>query len=472
MNNSQKIKAKKKKKLLVILILVAAIAIGLLITYAVQKIGNKLSREISAQEAEAIIEKTLDNLPNKVATGANYVADNTEITVTDISYGTDKNALVTCTYSAPAVGSVVSEHIGDYLSDAYGLYTENAEKGIKTNATKIKLRLASDIEADLSEMPHETGSVVVEILETTPGNFEMYLSDETVNTLLGGILDAQRIINESETLVYQGETINIANHNTLRSGVRDCIALTNYSSAKPDTSVGLERAWNSFRAEFYRNFIEKNRWTYIVNGLGTTIAITLCSVLLGIIIGFIVAVIRCVNQKTGKLDILSDICKIYLAVIRGTPVMVQLLIIYFVILLPLGVEKFISAVLCFGFNSGAYVSEIIRGGIMAVDDGQTEAGRSLGFTYMQTMFYIIIPQAFKAVLPALANEFIALLKESSIAFYIGVTDLTLGGLKIRSVTYSNFMPLIAIAIVYLIVVLGLSKCVSLLERRLRKGDKR
>ncbi len=150
--------------------------------------------------------------------------------------------------------------------------------------------------------------------------------------------------------------------------------------------------------------------------------------------------------------------------------MVQLLIIYFVILLPAGVDKFPAAVLCFGLNSGAYVAEIVRGGIMSVDRGQNEAGRSLGFGFAPTMVHIIIPQAFKAVLPALANEFITLLKESSVAFYIGVADLTQGGLKIRSLTYSNFMPLIAVAVIYLIIVLILTRLVGLLERRLRKSD--
>ena len=134
-------------------------------------------------------------------------------------------------------------------------------------------------------------------------------------------------------------------------------------------------------------------------------------------------------------------------------------------------DKFTAAVLCFGINSGAYVSEIVRGGIMSVDHGQLEAGRSLGFNYVATMWYIVIPQAIKAVLPALANEFIALLKETSVAFYIGVADLTLGGLKIRSITYSNFMPLIAIGLIYLVLVLGLSYLVSLLERRMNKGDR-
>ncbi|MBQ8207333.1 MAG: amino acid ABC transporter permease [Clostridia bacterium] len=223
--------------------------------------------------------------------------------------------------------------------------------------------------------------------------------------------------------------------------------------------------------EFRRNFIVNDQWKYLAKGLLTTIEITFLALLIGVVIGFLVAIIRVTNSKTGKLNILSSICQVYISIIRGTPVMVQLLIIYFVLLLPIGIEKFPAAVLCFGLNSGAYVSEIVRGGIMSVDNGQTEAGRSLGFNYAQTMLYIVIPQAFKAVLPALANEFITLLKESSVAFYIGVADLTQGGLKIRSITYSNFMPLIAVAVIYLIVVLGLTKLVSLLEKRLQKGDR-
>ena len=150
--------------------------------------------------------------------------------------------------------------------------------------------------------------------------------------------------------------------------------------------------------------------------------------------------------------------------------MVQLLILFFVFLLPLNVDKFAAAVICFGLNSGAYVAEIVRGGIMSVDKGQIEAGRSLGFTYVQTMVHFVVPQAFKAILPSLANEFITLLKESSVAFYIGIADLTQGGLKIRSVTYSNFMPLIAVAVIYLALVMILTKLVSILERRLAKSD--
>jgi len=212
-------------------------------------------------------------------------------------------------------------------------------------------------------------------------------------------------------------------------------------------------------------------WQYLVEGLLVTLELTACAILLGILLGFLVAIVRTVHDRTGALKPLNAVCRVYLSVIRGTPVMIQLLIIHFVILLPLGVPKFLSAVLCFGINSGAYVAEIIRGGMMSVEHGQTEAGRSLGLNYAQTMTYIIIPQAFKAVLPSLANEFIVLLKESSVAFYIGVADLTQAGLRIRSLTYSNFMPLLAVAVIYWIVVMILTHLVGILERRLRKSDR-
>ncbi|MBQ1272132.1 MAG: amino acid ABC transporter permease [Clostridia bacterium] len=228
--------------------------------------------------------------------------------------------------------------------------------------------------------------------------------------------------------------------------------------------------WNDFADEFVRNF-GNGYWRYLLNGLLTTLQITLFALLIGLVIGFIVAIVRCTHDKTGKMSILNWIFNLYLTVVRGTPVMVQLLIIYFVLLLPLGVEKVTAAIFCFGVNSGAYVAEIVRGGIMGVDEGQMEAGRSLGFNYAQTMWYIIIPQAFKSVLPALANEFIALLKETSVASYIGVADLTRGGEIIRSITFSNFMPLVAVALIYLVLVLGLSQLVKLLERRLRKSDR-
>lgn len=227
---------------------------------------------------------------------------------------------------------------------------------------------------------------------------------------------------------------------------------------------------DNFKASFYQNFIEDDRWKYITVGLGNTLKITLFAVLIGIVLGFLIAMIRSTYDKTHRLGFLNAICKIYLAVIRGTPVLIQLLIIYFVVFGSVKIDKILVAVLAFGINSGAYVAEIFRSGIMSVDNGQFEAGRSLGFNYTQTMIFIIMPQAFKNVLPALCNEFIVLLKETSVAGYIAIQDLTKGADIIRSRTYSAFMPLIAAALIYLTLVLIFTYFVQKLERRLRSSD--
>ena len=228
--------------------------------------------------------------------------------------------------------------------------------------------------------------------------------------------------------------------------------------------------FENFKATFYRVFIEDNRWSYLTDGLRVTLEVTFFAVLLGIVIGFIVAIVRATNQKTGKLKILNLLCKIYITVIRGTPIAIQLLIIYFVVFASYNISKVFVAIIAFGFNSGAYVAEIVRGGIMSVDAGQMEAGRSLGFNYIQTMRHIIMPQAFKNVLPALGNEFIVLLKETSISSMIALQDLTRGGDIIRGRTFEAFMPLIAVALIYLAIVMILSHFVDRLERRLRNSD--
>jgi len=223
--------------------------------------------------------------------------------------------------------------------------------------------------------------------------------------------------------------------------------------------------------EFYLNFIKDNRWEYIAKGLGVTLEVTFFAVLVGVFLGFIVAIIRSTYDKTGQLKGLNFLCNVYLTVIRGTPVVVQLLIIYFVIFGSVRIDKVVVAVIAFGINSGAYVAEIVRGGIMSIDQGQFEAGRSLGFDYIQTMIYIILPQALKNVLPALGNEFIVLLKETSVAGYIALQDLTKAGDIIRSETYSPMMPLLAVAVIYLTFVMMLSFLIKQLERRLRNSER-
>ena len=237
--------------------------------------------------------------------------------------------------------------------------------------------------------------------------------------------------------------------------------------------------FSDLKAQFILNFIDDERWRYLLDGLGVTLEITVFALLIGLSIGITVAIIRATHDNTietmnpglGKviLKILNTFSKIYLTVVRGTPVVVQLLIMYYIIFATSN-NKIIVAVIAFGVNSGAYVAEIVRSGIMSIDKGQMEAGRSLGFNYVQTMISIIIPQAFKNVLPALANEFITLLKETSVSGYIALQDLTKGAYIIIGRTYSAFMPLIAIALIYLTLVMFFTWLVGKLERRLRNSD--
>ncbi len=430
---------------------------------------NQVSNKISVAQAQKIVDETFDSIAKKTAQGAITILDATKVTVNSVEYGYEKNVILSCSYSALDVKSAVTDNIHNIMVDVYAYYLENEEAGKKTNATKVNLFVTQDIKEMLSTAPTVSGEITMEIYETVNG-MELFLSDDVVNTVTGGLIDASNAIKGTTAIEYNGESVDITNKNTLRTGINDCISLENCTSEKPASSNSLKAAWDDFKDEFYRNFIEKDRWTYLAKGLGTTLSITFLAAILGIFLGFIIAVVRCTNQMTGKLKLVDGICRVYLTVMRGTPVMVQLLILFFVFLLPMNVDKFVAAVICFGLNSGAYVAEIVRGGIMSVDKGQIEAGRSLGFNYVQTMIHFVIPQAFKAILPSLANEFITLLKESSVAFYIGVADLTQGGLKIRSITYSNFMPLIAVALIYLVLVMVLSKLVSILERRLAKSD--
>ena len=228
---------------------------------------------------------------------------------------------------------------------------------------------------------------------------------------------------------------------------------------------------SDFIASFQQNFIDESRYLYLLQGLGTTLLITAFAAIIGIILGFLVAVIRSTYDQTGKMKFLNAICNIYLTVIRGTPTMVQLLIMYYVIFASSNLNKVVVAFLAFGINSGAYVAETIRSGIMAVDSGQMEAGRALGFSKLRTMQYIILPQAFKNILPAIGNEMIALLKETSVAGYVAVVDITKAAVQIKNTTYDHINPIILIALVYLVIVMVLTKLLGIFERRLRKSER-
>lgn len=225
------------------------------------------------------------------------------------------------------------------------------------------------------------------------------------------------------------------------------------------------------KEQFYLNFIADDRYKFFIDGLKVTLTVTLFSVLIGIVIGFLVGTIRSTYDKTGKMRILDMICKAYLSIIRGTPVLVQLMIMYFIVFSSPDANKMVTAILAFAINSGAYVAEIFRSGIMSVDNGQFEAGRSLGFNYVQTIWYIVLPQAFKNALPALCNEFIALLKETSVVSFIALQDLTRAGDLVKSRTYNPVLPLLTVALIYWVVVTILTKLVNILERSLRKNER-
>lgn len=219
------------------------------------------------------------------------------------------------------------------------------------------------------------------------------------------------------------------------------------------------------------NLIKDNRYMYIVTGFKNTMVITLFATLLGIALGLIIALIRTTYDNTKKLKFLNGICQVYITVIRGTPVVIQLMILFFCIFTSRNASGIMIAIIGFGLNSSAYVAEIFRSGLMSIDIGQMEAGRSLGLSYIQTLKYVIIPQAFKVVLPALCNEFIVLIKETSVAGYVAVQDLTKGGDIIRSRTYDAWTPLLIVAAIYLLLTCIFSALVKKLELSLRKNER-
>lgn len=448
---------------IVLAIVIAAIGIEL----AIELSDNRVSKELNIEECQQLVDSTFQKLPASTTGAAKYIIDNTKITVNEIEYGFEKDIILSCTYQTVDTKGALMDEIGNLMLSGY----EYTLQKPKASGADIDLRCIRKPTLELiSSAQLVSGEITLSIYETTSG-MTLYLSDEIVDTCTGGILTVSKAIDQYISLDYDGETIDLSKNGSLRTGVSGPLALNNYSSAKPFTGGKLIEAWRDFCADFRKNFIENDRYMYLVKGLGVTLLLTLFAALFGIFLGFVIAIIRCTNQMVGSLKVPNAICNFYLTIMRGTPVMVQLLILHFVVFSPMGIRPFVSAIICFGLNSGAYVAEIVRGGIMSIDKGQIEAGRSLGFNYVQTMVHFVVPQAFKAILPSLANEFITLLKESSVAFAIGLGDLTFGGNQIRSTTYSPFLPLLAVAIIYLVLVLILSKLVSLLERRLAKSER-
>ena len=459
----------QKKKLFTIgiAVLLVAVIIG---GFALFLHNDTTASEITKEEAERFVNEKLDSFA--VAAPMKAVAEKNHITVNEMVYGEEKDIILDCTVKTADVYGAVSPHYDAFLS------ADERKNG--TAMYKSKLHFKMEFEPLLSELigtaPEKETSCKISLYDTHEG-LVVYASDEVINAVFGGLADIRSEVMPKTSAIRtnaDGTTEEkVFESSNIKLGFLDSMEVL--GNEKPDTSSPVGRFWNKQKRDFTRNFIEADRWKTIVNGLWATIKLTVFALILGIFIGFIVAFIRATYIKQTKrgigLKILNAICQVYLTVIRGTPVVVQIMIIYFVIFMPLGIDKFLAAVVCFGLNSGAYVAEIVRGGIMSVDNGQTEAGRSLGFGYMQTMGYIVMPQAFKTVLPALANEFVVLLKETSIAFYIGLGDLMYSINAIRAATYTAFMPLIAAALIYLVMVLTLQHLVTLLERRLRNSER-
>lgn len=222
------------------------------------------------------------------------------------------------------------------------------------------------------------------------------------------------------------------------------------------------------RENIYNSFIYQDRYKYYLTGLGNTIIMAFFACLIGVFLGLILSLVIDYNEKTGKLYLLSAFARMYIGIIRGTPALLQLMILYYIIFKSVNINIVVVGIISFGLNSGAYVSQIIRSGLISIPKGQEEASTMLGFNYFQTMKYVIMPQALRNVLPALGNEFITLLKETSVAGYIGILELTKASDIVASSTYDYFFPLLIVAIIYLILTLGLTKLLNFFERRLSK----
>ena len=450
-----------------------AIVIGVVIVLSAVLVGMysnispSSAGEMSAREAQEFINKELDSIA--IAEPAKIIAQKNNVQVNSIKKGNEKDLIVECTVSAPDVYGAVSPRYDEFLSTD----VKKKNSTMFKSALDFKLEFQEKLINIISSLKTEEKTCTIRIFDTKNG-FVVYAEDAVINTVYGGILSLENEISDISTYKDASGGEHKIQSSNVKKGLINCFELR-YDAEKPDTSTVIGRWWNGIKKDFHNNFISHDRWKTIFKGLWQTLKLTLFSLIIGIFLGFLIAFVRCTYLKTAKRGIIlrffNFISQIYLTVIRGTPVVVQIMIIYFVIFMPLGVDKFLAAVICFGLNSGAYVAEIVRGGIMSIEEGQTEAGRSLGFGYMETMFYIVFPQAFKAVLPSLANEFVVLLKETSIAFYIGLGDLMYSVNAIRAATYSPFMPLVAAAIIYLIMVLVLSKLVSMLERRLRNNER-
>ena len=446
-------------------------------TYAsdYEELGSEIKRYNKGTDAIMALKQgkvdcvIIDSEPAK-----KFAALNSDITILDealtneeyaICIAKDKEELLNDINAALAelkangtIDSIISNYIGEEAGNSPYISPEGTERN------NGKLIMATN--AAFEPYEFDRGGQVVGI-------------DPDIVQAIADILGKELVIQDMEfdsiiTAVQSGKAdIGAAGMTVTEDRLKNINFTDPYTTAKQVIIVrnGNSSSGSVLKEKFVHNFISEGRWKYITNGLSTTIRISFFAVIFGTIFGFLIAIVRFSCDQSGKFRILNALCKLYITIIRGTPAMIQLLIIYYVVFASSNIDAVLVATIAFGLNSSAYIAEIVRAGISSIDTGQFEAGRSRGFNYVQTMRYFILPQAIKNILPALGNEFIVLLKETSISGYIGIRDLTRGGDLIRSRTYDAFMPLIAVALIYLVIVVILSKLVSLLERRLNNDRK-
>ena len=353
------------------------------------------------------------------------------------------------------IGRIVKNHIGDEKG-AHPFVPRNAQPPagvlkIATNATFPPYEFYE--KGEIRGIDIDLAKAVADRLGLRP-----VIEDMEFDAIIGAVQSGKADIGVAGMTVIPDRLKNIDFSDSYTTSKQ--VLIVRAAAKKAEARSGLF-------TRFENDFLTDARWKYLLSGLKNTLVISLFAALIGGIIG----VVRVAHDKNGSFPVLNFLCRVYLTVVRGTPAVIQLLIMYYVVFAALDVHKLLVATVAFGLNSAAYVAEIVRSGILSVDNGQNEAGRSLGLSFSQTMRFIILPQAFKNVLPTLANEFIVLIKETSICGYIGLTDLTRGGDIIRSITYDAFMPLAAVAAIYLTLVLALTAGVSRLEKRLKRNER-
>ena len=353
--------------------------------------------------------------------------------------------------------------VANYIGEEKGMYPYVSPEGV--TGKNGKLNMATNVAFPPYEYfeGNEAIGIDVDMMQAIADilDMELVITDMEFDSIIMAVQSGKADVGAAGLTVTEDRLKNISFSNSYTTAKQVII----YNNGKEEKKMSLGE-------KFYNTFIEKERWQYLPKGILNTVLITVFSGLIGILIGAMVANVRVSYERNDKksvgIRVWNTIFKAYITVFRGTPMVVQLLIMYYVVFAQTAVNPLIAAILAFGLNSGAYLSEAIRSGIMAIDIGQFEAGRSLGFTYRQTVQYIIMPQAIKVSLPAIFNEYIALLKESSIVGYIGLMDLTKAGDIIRSNTYEAFLPLISVALVYLVLVMIMTSFVTRLERRLKR----